>query len=98
MADAVGAMQCLDIRFLEHISHQPHAAMAEKAMTIGADNTGRLLTAMLLCIEAEIGQVGSFRVFKHTKNAAFIMEVIELRFSIIAMVCIGHWAISCYYR
>ncbi len=54
--------------------------MRDERLAVGRDDTRRLLPAMLLRVETEVGEVGGFGMAVNAEHAALLVEDVEWRF------------------
>ncbi len=55
---------------------QAHAFFEVQRRAIGRNDAGRLLAAVLECVEAKVGELGRFGVTENSRNAAMIVEMV----------------------
>src|ERR1700729_2063384 len=80
MPNRAGAFELLDNRVVENVGDQSHPAMRNKRLAVGRDDSRRLLPAMLLRVQAEVREVGGFRMPVDAEYAALFVEDVEGRF------------------
>ena len=68
------------IVLVENVGDQSHPAMRDQRLTVGRDDSRRLLSAMLLRVEAEVREVGGLRMSIDAEHAALLVEDVEVRF------------------
>ena len=80
MPNRTGAFELLDDRVVEDVGDQTHPAMPDQRLAVGRNDSRRLLSAMLLRVEAEVRKVGRLGMPIHAEHAAFLVEDVEARF------------------
>src|SRR5687768_4605037 len=53
----------------EAVVHEPHRAVRVKALAIGGNDAGRLLTPVLQRVQSQVGEFGRLRVTIHAEDA-----------------------------
>src|SRR5713226_7573947 len=76
MANRAQAGQTIETHLIENFRDIAHRSFGLQASAVGRDHAARFLTAMLQCIQAEIGQAGGFRVPVDAEHAALFTEFI----------------------
>ena len=76
MTDRLITGQLANLLQPEDIGYPPHTALHIKLALIARNDTRRLLPPVLQSIEAEISQIGSFRMTEYANDPAFIMKMV----------------------
>ncbi len=74
--DGMVARQARDLFGRENIRHMAHGFEAADLAVVAGGNPGALLAAMLQCVQAEIGQVGCFRMSVDGEHATLLVEFV----------------------
>ncbi len=80
VADAAAALDPGELVRLEDVGHEPDAAMRGEGAIVGAADARAFLAAVLQRIEAEVDEIGRFRVSIHAEDAAFMLDEIVVLF------------------
>jgi hypothetical protein len=80
MPNRTRPFELLDDCAVENVSDQSHPAMRNERLAVGRNDSRRLLPAMLLRVQAEIGEVGGLRMPVDAEHAALFVEHVEWRF------------------
>ncbi len=77
VADRQMARQLLECGLVECFGHLPHRARCTNPGTVGRNDPGTLLAAMLESVEAEVREVGSLGMPEDPEDAALVLELVE---------------------
>ena len=75
--DGEPAAQTFEHRLGEDLGHLPHALVVKDLSAVAGDDPGAFLAAMLLRVEAEVGELCGFRVAVDREDPTFVVEFVE---------------------
>ncbi len=70
MADRVLPSQPRELLGVEDVDDVTHPPVEAQVLAVARGDTGALLTAMLECMQSEVGEIGGLRMAKNAENAA----------------------------
>ena len=77
VADREVTGQRLERGFVERVRHVAHRAGRTHAGTVGGDDAGAFLAAVLQRVQAQVREVGRLGIAEDAEDAAFVLELIE---------------------
>ena len=77
MADGAAAAESADRRFVEVVRDVAHCLVHLQADAVRRGDADALLAAMLQRIQAEVRQIGRFRMAKYAEHAALFAELVH---------------------
>jgi hypothetical protein len=77
MTDGYVTGECFQDRWCEDIVDQAHLPVPEDPRSLRSGDAGTFLASMLKRVQAQVGQVGRFRMAVYTEDAALFSKFIK---------------------
>ena len=72
VADGHRPVQFPQLALVDRVGHQAHPGHAAERLAVGGADSGGLLSAVLLGVESEVGELGGVRVVRDAEEAAVV--------------------------